>query len=187
MMNRTKTRKIHLLKFMCIVPLGCLLLLAFSGQSGKPPLRTNTADAFSLRSLSFYINDAEVAQLIQKEQSNSLLKEGGPLNLSLISEEKARLKTLLEKNGYDTSGGRVISFVMDTSITNQSFSVKVVIDLLKSPVKKPQPTVNMDTEKLAVNLAKHVRLEKDNLVVVPGVIPGVRLNNKLVILPSSGK
>jgi hypothetical protein len=139
MMNRTKTRKIHLLKFMCILPLGCLLLFAFSGPSGKPPLRSNTADAFSLSSLSFYINDAELAQLIQKEQSKSLLKEGGPLNLSLISEEKTRLKTLLEKNGYDTSGGRAISFVMDTSITNKSFSVKVVIDLLKSESKNLQP------------------------------------------------
>ncbi|MES2372126.1 MAG: M56 family metallopeptidase [Bacteroidota bacterium] len=188
MMNRAKTRKIHLLKFMCILPLGCLLLFAFSGQSGKPPLRTNTADEFSLSSLSFYINDTEVAQLIQKEQTNSLLKEGGPLNLSLISEEKARLKTLLEKNGYDTSGGRVISFVMDTSITNQSFSVKVVIDLLKSQIKKPQPGKNfIDTAIRGGSLATHVHLEKDNLIVAPGVKPVVRLDSKLVILAASGK
>jgi beta-lactamase regulating signal transducer with metallopeptidase domain len=188
MMNRTKTRKIHLLKFMCILPLGCLLLFAFSGQSGKPPLRNNTADAFSLSGLSFYINDAAVAQLIEKEQSKSLLKEGGPLNLSLISEEKTRLKTLLEKNGYDTSGGRAISFVMDTSITNKSFSVKVVIDLAKSPVKNPQPAVNDKRPAIRVgNPAMDVHLEKDNLVIVPNVKPAVRLGNKLVVIPAPGK
>ena len=145
MMNRAKTRKIHLLKFICIVPLGCLLLFAFSGPSGKPPVRTNTADAFRLSNLSFYMSDAEVAQLIQKEQGNSLLKEGGPISLALISEEKTRLKILLEKNGYDTAGGRAISFVMDTSLANQSFSVKVVIDLPKSKIQKlPAQSPNTD-------------------------------------------
>jgi beta-lactamase regulating signal transducer with metallopeptidase domain len=188
MMNRTKTRKIHLLKFMCILPLGCLLLFAFSGPSGKPPLRSNTADAFSLSSLSFYINDAELAQLIQKEQSKSLLKEGGPLNLSLISEEKTRLKTLLEKNGYDTSGGRAISFVMDTSITNKSFSVKVVIDLLKSESKRLQPgKKEMGAAIRAGSMAKYVRLDKDNLVVVPGVRRMEQTGNKTFVLPASGK
>jgi beta-lactamase regulating signal transducer with metallopeptidase domain len=39
MMNRAKRGRSTCLKFMCIVPLGCLLLVAFSGQGAKPPVR----------------------------------------------------------------------------------------------------------------------------------------------------
>lgn len=192
MMNRTKTRKIHLLKFMCILPLGCLLLFAFSGQNGKPPLRTQTSDEFSLSSLSFYINDAQVAQIVQKDQSNSLLKEGGQLSLSLISEEKQRLKILLEKNGYDTAGGRAIRFVMDTSLTSKSFSVRVVIDLQKSNVKKLPGYMDADItaqnravdvyipKKLAKKLDDDPRGKTFFVVSNKGV-------DKLVVRPASGK
>ena len=131
-MNRTKTRKVHLLKFMCIVPLGCLLLFAFSGPVGRPPARENASDAFSLSSLSFYINDEGVAALVKNDQQNSFLKEGGPLSLSLISDEKARLKGLLEKNGYENISNHAISFVMDTSAASHSFSVQVTINLDKT-------------------------------------------------------
>ncbi|MES2328233.1 MAG: M56 family metallopeptidase [Bacteroidota bacterium] len=195
MMNRTKTRKIHLLKFMCIIPLACLLLLVFSGRSGRPPLRNSTTDAFSLSSLSFFINDARVAQIVQKDQSNSLLKEGGPLSLALISEEKTRLKTLLEKNGYDTSGGRVIRFVMDTSATSQSFSVKVVIEMEKSTLKQiPAEAAYMDPGITAQNRIVEVyipermakKLDKDPRGKTFFVVNNKGVNN-LVIRPASGK
>ncbi len=130
MMNRTRTTKVHLLKFICIVPLACLLLLAFSGPAAKPsgPVMVS-AEAFSLGSLSFYINDAAVAEIVKKEQGKSFLKAGGPLSLSLISEEKARLAALLVKNGYDQLNEHSITFVMDTSAVTKSFSVQVTIQL----------------------------------------------------------
>jgi beta-lactamase regulating signal transducer with metallopeptidase domain len=98
MMNRERTGKIHLLKFMCLIPLVCVLLYSFSGPA---PKRSGAASAgaemFSLSSLSFYTNDEEVANIIRNGQGSSFLKTGGPLSLSLISEEKLRLKSLLEK------------------------------------------------------------------------------------------
>jgi hypothetical protein len=91
-----------------------------------------SADVFSLSSLSFYINDEAVAALVKKEQPKSFLKAGGPLSLALISEEKDRLKNLLEKNGYDNLNSQAITFVMDTSAANHSFSVQVNIQLEKN-------------------------------------------------------
>ncbi len=131
MMNRAKTRRVHLLKFICIVPLACLLLLAFSGPATRSsaPREVNGIEAFSLTSLSFYINDEQVAAIVKKEQQKSFLKPGGPLSLSLISEEKARLASLLQKNGYDNITPHSITFVMDTSATTKSFSVQVSIQV----------------------------------------------------------
>jgi beta-lactamase regulating signal transducer with metallopeptidase domain len=191
MMNRTKTGKLHLLKFIWIVPLACVLLFAFSAPSGHPPVRNNASDAFSLSSLSFYTNDANIVKLIQKDQSNSLLKEGGALSLALLNEEKTRLKTLLEKNGYDTSGGRAISFVMDTSATSQSFSVKVVIELQQSKLKKsPAETVYTGNTINTQNSTARVHLSEQSVTEPPGRIL-FRLNNngvdQLVMQPVPGK
>jgi hypothetical protein len=41
------------------------------------------------------------------------------------------LKTLLEKNGYHDINDHSISFLMDSSLTNNSFSVQVNINLQK--------------------------------------------------------
>lgn len=133
MMNKTKTGKTHLLKFICLAPLVCFLLVGFSGTSNTKPINNNPAAApsetFRLSSLSFYINDDNAAAIIKNAQAKSFLKPGGLLSLSLISEEKKRLKTLLEKNGYDHLTAHAISFVMDTSATSQSFSVQVTVNL----------------------------------------------------------
>jgi beta-lactamase regulating signal transducer with metallopeptidase domain len=145
MMNRAKTTKIHLLKFMCIVPLGCLLLVAFSGPGSRPVAAKlhQSSEAFSLSSLSFYINDETVAALVKKEQQKSFLIPGGPLSLALISDEKTRLKNLLEKNGYENLNN-AITFVMDTSAATRSFSVQITIQLEKH--KKTIQSINKKTK-----------------------------------------
>lgn len=133
-MNRERTGKIHLLKFMCLVPLVCLLLFAFSGPAPKRSAENSItpAEMFSLSSLSFYINDEDVASIVRNGQNKSFLKAGGPLSLSLISDEKLRLKNLLEQYGYKNIDNHAITFVMDTSATSRSFSVQVTISLDKS-------------------------------------------------------
>jgi beta-lactamase regulating signal transducer with metallopeptidase domain len=146
MMNKDRSGKKQLLKYLCIIPLACLLVFAFG-------TRTNSSytdkDEFSLSSVSFYISDEQAARIIKLDQANSLLKEGGAISLGLISEEKARLKALLERNGYDTSGGRTISFVMDTSLTSKSFTVKVVVDAMV----KQQKNSNLDNSMMDMRQA----------------------------------
>lgn len=127
MMNSERSPRRTLLRFVYILPLICVLLFAFSGPAKMPP-----PDAYSLGSLSFYINDAQVAELLKKEQVNSYLHAGGPLSLALMSEEKARIRALLEKHGYDNLNSHSITFLMDTSAASHSFSVQVTIRLDKS-------------------------------------------------------
>lgn len=127
MMNRERSPRRTLLRFVYILPLVCVLLFAFSGPAKMPP-----PDTYSLGSLSFYINDAQVAELLKKDQGNSYLHAGGPLSLALMSEEKARIRTLLEKHGYDNLNSHSITFLMDTSAASHSFSVQVTIRLDKS-------------------------------------------------------
>lgn len=148
MMNKDRSGKKQLLKYLCIIPLACLLVFAFGTRTNSLHSGIDK-DEFSLSSLSFYISDEQAARIIQQDQVNSLLKEGGAISLGLISEEKARLKALLERNGYDTSGGRTISFVMDTSLTSKSFTVKVVVDAMV----KQQKNINLDNSMMDMRQA----------------------------------
>lgn len=159
MMNKTKTHRSHLWKFACLAPLVCLLLLGFSGPSGKETmgakdLAAASSETFQLSSLSFYINDDHAAAIVKNAQGKSFLKPGEPLSLSLISEEKKRLKYLLETNGYAHLTAHAISFVMDTSATNQGFSVQVTISLPQvnshsAVSEKPKEPLHRNAEKLA--------------------------------------
>jgi beta-lactamase regulating signal transducer with metallopeptidase domain len=146
MMNKDRSGKKQLLKYLCIIPLACLLVFAFGTRTGSSH---TDKDEFSLSSVSFYISDEQAARIIKQDQANSLLKEGGAISLGLISEEKARLKALLERNGYDTSGGRTISFVMDTSLTSKSFTVKVVVDAMV----KQHKNINLDNSMMDIRQA----------------------------------
>jgi beta-lactamase regulating signal transducer with metallopeptidase domain len=175
MMNRTKTGRIHLLKYMCIIPLGCVLLFSFSGSTEIPTTNMEgtvavSPESFSLSSLSFYINDEQVAELVKKEKEKSFLKAGGPLSLSLISEEKTRLQDLLAKNGYEDLGNHAITFVMDTSATNHSFSIQVTINLEKTK-KHFQETRKNKNDPAAINMpdkATHVHYAMSTVQQTPG-------------------
>jgi beta-lactamase regulating signal transducer with metallopeptidase domain len=166
MMNREKTGKMHLLKFVCIVPLGFVLLFSFSGTVSEPAIRNssaNVSETFNLSSLSFYINDENAAAIIKKEQEKSFLKAGGALSLAMISDEKARLKNLLEKNGYDNLSGHAITFIMDTSATSHSFSVQVTIHL-----DKDQKTLHqLNKNPAGISTANPVTTTETKYIIAP--------------------
>lgn len=139
MMNKSKTSRLHLLKFTFIIPLACVLLVAFRpGPGKKAPVIVNKAiegssETFTLGTLTYSISDPMVETIVKKDQGNSFLKPGNVLSLSSIQSEKFRLAGLLNKNGYDTGGEHAIYFMVDTFSTNKSFSIQVTINV---PLKK---------------------------------------------------
>ena len=82
-----------------------------------------------LTELSYNIPDANVDRIVKKAQDASLLQVGKPFTITTIKDERDRLKTLLEKNGYNNINSNAISFLIDSSLVNNSFAVQVNIDL----------------------------------------------------------
>jgi len=143
MMNKTKTSKKHLLKFLFVLPAIALVMLAFRDTNLKTASEKSkhnylNEEIFRLNQLTYSIPDARIESIVKKEQDKSLLQVGKPFTITLIKDERDRLKTLLEKNGYHEINDHSISFLMDSSLTNNSFSVQVNIDL------KTKPSVNND-------------------------------------------
>ena len=134
MMNKTKTSKKHLLKFLFVLPVIGLMMLAFRDTDSKTvnanEKRASTnEETFKLSELTYSIANPDVAMIVKKEQAKSLLQVGHPFTITLIKNERDRLKSLLEKNGYNNITNHSISFLIDSSLTNNSFSVQVNIDL----------------------------------------------------------
>lgn len=173
MMNRDRSGKKQLLRFACILPLMLVLLAAFSTreiQTAPVPVPGMApGETFHLGKLSYAVNDASVAALVQQAQGKSFLKPGGLLSLALIQQEKTRLTNLLAQNGYDNAtSSKAIRFVMDTAATGQDFSVQVTIHL---PETANPVTKTNDTKQLAA--AKHRAIsDEDNAHVVKDILPG---------------
>lgn len=142
MMNKNKTSKAHLLKFLFVLPLACCILVAFRhGDAAAVKEKVKTAvlptgdETFTLGTLTYNISNTSVEALVKQEQPNSYLKPGSLLSLSSIKNEKTRLTNLLNANGYDTSGEHAIYFLIDTFSTNKSFSIQININVNKRQLK----------------------------------------------------
>lgn len=132
MMNKTRTSQRHLLKLLFVLPLIAIMMLAFRDNDVHTVNTINYSGKegqFMLTELSYNIPDANVDRIVKKAQDASLLQVGKPFTITTIKDERDRLKNLLEKNGYNNISSNAISFLIDSSLVNNSFSVQVNIDL----------------------------------------------------------
>jgi len=173
MMNKTKTSQFHLLKFVLLVPVLMLLLLAFRNKKEiqqDPSGKTQTEQTYTLSTLTYSIADEQIRALVIKEKDQSLLKPGEVLHLSLIQNEKDRLTMLLEKNGYSNLTSNAIRFMIDTATVNNSFSIEVNINVGATSVS--DPAKNLDSFKPVKNSSTDKRpalIGKENIKSKPPV------------------
>ncbi|MEO7767879.1 MAG: M56 family metallopeptidase [Ferruginibacter sp.] len=140
MMNKTKTGRLHLLRFALVVPLATILLLAFRNNhevSKTAPVPGNMiTQTYILSSLTYAVPDKKVEAELIKDKGNCLLKTGQALDLDMVFNEKARLTNFLQKIGYTDVGLHAITFMIDTTLANNSFSIQVNISLIKDDLSK---------------------------------------------------
>lgn len=132
MMNKKRTSRKHLLKFLFVLPVIAVLMLAFrdTNSNDNTSMHISTKEeTYNLGQLTYSIPDANIATIVRKDETKSLLQVGKPFTVALIKDERDRLRSLLEKNGYTNINDHSISFLIDSSLSNNSFSVQVNIDL----------------------------------------------------------
>lgn len=153
MMNKRKTGKLHLLKFALLVPIITFLLLAFRSKHEKYNNGTKEQNAIArtyiLSSLTYSVPDKKVEAVVKKDNGNCLLKTGEALNLEMVFNEKTRLRNLLEKNGYDNIPAHAITFMIDTTLGNNSFSIQVNINLAKDELSKSKEASGTGDNKIS--------------------------------------
>lgn len=139
MMNKEKSNKYHLVKFAFVIPVTCILLLAFRNKQEIETVNEMHPSAekkYILSSLTYSIANKQVEGIVKKDQEECLLKTGEALNIELVLKEHTRLQNLLKKNGYENIGKHAIVFMVDTTLGNNSFSIQVNINLAKDDITK---------------------------------------------------
>lgn len=177
MMNKTKTSRLHLFKFLLLVPVIIFLLLAFRNSKeiqSNTEAKSESAETFTLSKLTYSIPDEKVKAIVTKEQEKCLLKPGGIFNLTLVSNEKNRLKNLLESNGYNNIKSDAITFLIDSSSIKKSFSVQVNINVGITPVSVARKRAgSINSREIALNNDDDL-IEKANTKAKPSFIDQVQ-------------
>lgn len=146
MMNKNKTSQKHLIKLLLMLPLIAFMMAAFRNPNanGSNTVAMVQEENFMLTELSYNIPDIKIDGLVKQEKGKSLLQVGKPFSISVIKNERDRLRTLLEKNGYTNISSNAISFLIDSTLSNNRFAIQVNIDLKRkeSSYKNPGKTIN---------------------------------------------
>ena len=164
MMNKTRTSRKHLLKLLLALPIVAFMMLAFRNTNSTviTSIRGMEEQSFILSELSYNIPDVKIDILVKNADNNSLLQVGKPFSISIIKNERDRLKTLLEKNGYNNISNNAISFLIDSSSVNNKFAVQVNIDL----ERKKTTAYNSDKQ---IEHTAFVQSTKDDRTIVSSV------------------
>ena len=174
MMNKRRNSNKHLFKFLLAVPVVMLIVLAFRNGDGKSAYaiqQTPNEETFQLSKVTYSVNDVYAKALVEKAQSESLLRAGNPFTVTSMKNERNRLKTLLEKNGYGQITSHTITFLIDSSLTSNSFAVQVNIDLQEKALLLKRG------DKLSNNLAGNPSIKTSyDSVLKNAAQPGVTRN-----------
>lgn len=164
MMNKTRTSQKHLLKLLLVLPVIIFMMLAFRNTNTSAiAAQSNLQDqSFILNELSYNIPDVKIDMLVKNSGNQSLLQVGKPFSISVIKNERDRLKTLLEKNGYSNISNNAISFLIDSSSVNNRFAVQINIDLER------KKTIANNSGKQTEN-NKFIQSPKDDRVITSSV------------------
>jgi hypothetical protein len=161
MMNKTRTSQRHLLKFLFLLPLIVFMMLAFRNDNSytNNATSTNYNRAFMLGWLTYNIQDGNIDKLVKNAQNESLLKPGKQFDLNTIMNEKNRLRSLLEKNGYANINSHAITFLIDSTFENNQCAIEINIDLKRNSLSQ----INTSTSKAnADNLSVHLETSYNN-------------------------
>ena len=124
MMNRSRHSNKHLLKFLFIVPVILFILLAFRNDDDN-----SQQGLFRVSKVTYAVDDPLAETLVELTKKESVLQAGQPFTAKGLKNERDRLKYLLEKNGFGHITSHTITFLVDSSLTNNSFAVQVNIEL----------------------------------------------------------
>ncbi|MBV9963637.1 MAG: hypothetical protein JO072_15450 [Parafilimonas sp.] len=141
MMNKTRTSSKHLLKLLFVLPVVVFMMLAFRDTN---TMASNAATSMKegklmLGWLTYKIEDANINKLVKDAQNKSLLSVGKSFDLNTIMDEKNRIKSLLEKNGYTNINSHAITFMIDSTFENNQCAIEINIDLNRKTISSNNP------------------------------------------------
>lgn len=106
----------------------------------KLTYHVKTGDPYIVRNLNRDISDARIAEYLQKDSVNTLLKEGMLLDVNVLDAERQRITSYLTRNGYYKFNKEFISYTADTVLN--TFQVDLTLHVLPYKINPGDSATN---------------------------------------------
>jgi len=126
-----------------------------------------TGVPYKVKTIRYFIEDTVINRLVRSDTLNSLIKKRKPLDVDVLQDERSRLQSYLQNNGYYFFSKDNITFTADTSIGKHK------VDLLLNI--KNQFRVTEDGTKIPISYLKY---KINNVYLYPNYDPRKLIGNQ---------
>lgn len=99
------------------------------GKKLKLNFRVIPGELYEIRDFSYEIADSVQRKLYERDSANSLLRARMPFDMNRLEEERVRITTLFQNNGYYLFNKDYIRYEADTTVQPHKVDVKMIIAL----------------------------------------------------------
>ena len=99
--------------------------------------RIHPGQPYTVDTLSQIIDDPQLDSLIRADAANSLLHEGMVFDINILDQERARIASLLQNNGFYRFTKSHIRYEADTTLGNRRVELAMIIPLYRESQNQP--------------------------------------------------
>ena len=83
-------------------------------------------ETFTLRNISYQLEDDHLSSFILRDTTNSLIKKGSALSINLLEQESERIELFLQNEGFYEFNRSLVSYMVDTSLGNMQANLTML-------------------------------------------------------------
>ena len=126
------------------------LELVYKIKAGKP---------YKVGSISYDVNDAVISEFIKNDSANSLISSGMTFNVEALNNERNRITSILQNNGYYKFNKDFLVYQADTA--RNTFLVDLTMKLL--PYQRRKEDVPMPHQQYTIRNVNYIADDNSNM------------------------
>lgn len=128
--------------------------LDLSGRDISICYTVKASPRYRIDDVIYHIDDADVSALLKQTESAALVKKGDFYDQEILTNERERIATLLQDNGYYKASREMIRFVVDTTYAAGLLSIDIYIS--GHPEKYFIQRIDIDSNKVREEVIRRV-------------------------------
>jgi len=107
--------------------------IQYKGHKANVTYTITPGETFTLRNISYQLDDEQLRSFILSDTARSLLKNGATLSTNLLEQESERIELSLHNKGFAAFNRNLISYMADTSLGNMQANLTMLLFQNESP------------------------------------------------------
>ena len=95
----------------------------------------NVSDPYRIKSIEYSSKDSLVLERVLRLKSNSKLRVGDIFDIDKMDDERERITTYMNNNGYYKFNKNYIRFFVDSTVASNEVTVRLQVDLFKKKIE----------------------------------------------------